>query len=450
MRKKVALFLLILLHLFILHQLQFTAWPEMLSFPYFLNHGFITYKDMVHAYPPLLINILALIYKTFGYKLLVQEFFAWSMFIANDILIFFLIKKLTKRIDLSLIAVFAYVILQPILEGNMIWPDLAIVPFILLSFLLSLNKKYFLSGISIALALLTKQTALLYFMVTFIYLIFTERKLSKITVFLSGVAVIIIPFLVWLVYKNSFVEFLNWTIIYPSTFWTKFPGYVQFMPTLRQTAILFALAAPLIFLIIIAKKKFFTDKYFYLISAFLVCGVIGVYPRFSFFHLQPAIAFLVILYIYLCKYFTDKIFIVLFMIPFFSLFLSFKSLRFDEARFWTQTNLRLANVIQKETPKDKPVYLLGLDSDLYAFANRLPNSPWLDNFGWYLEIPGVQENVIKSFTQNPPSSIFWVIPENGNWYDIGTYQPKKITDWIQKNYNKDKEVEAGVWKWTKK
>src|SRR6266404_752935 len=146
------LLLLLGLHIFILFVLQFTAWPEMVSFPYLINHGFVTYKDMVHAYPPLLVNVLAFLYKLFGYKVIVLKMFGWTTILASDVLIFLIIQKQTKKNNLALIGLSVYIFLQPILEGNMVWPDLFIVPFLLLTFLLFLKKKYLIAGIAIGLA----------------------------------------------------------------------------------------------------------------------------------------------------------------------------------------------------------------------------------------------------------------------------------------------------------
>ncbi len=438
------------LHLLILSQLQFTAWPEMISFPYLINHGFITYKDMIHAYPPLLINILAVLYKIFGINIQVLKIFTWASFIANDLLIFTILFKLVKKQNLAIFGVFIYIILQPILEGNMIWPDLFIIPFLLLTTLFLLNKKYFFAGLAIGLAFLTKQTAIFYLITSSIYIFIFERKSQNIFKFILGIMIIILPFLLSLFFQNSFQQFLNWAVIYPSKYWTKFPGYVQLSPTLRENLILLILFFPLSFLLLKSKKKIFSDKYFLLLFGFLICGIIGVYPRFSFFHFQSALSFLIIIYIYLFKNFKQKYIYLFLAIPALVLLINFKSLQFGKTRFWTKNDLNLGQTIQNESSKDKPIYLLGLNSSLYAFANRLPNSPWLDNFGWYLEIPGVQEEVVKSFEKTPPSTIFWQTPEKRNWYDIGTYQPKMITNWIEKNYTREKEIEKGIWEWTRK
>ena len=449
-RSYMFLFSILLIHLFILISLQFTAWPEMVSFPYLINRGFVAYRDMVHAYPPLLINVLAVLYNVFGYNLLVLKIFGWSLILIGDILIFFIVEKLTKKRSLAFLALFGYVLLQPILEGNMVWPDLAIVPFLLLTFILLLKKRYVFAGVAIGLACLTKQTGGLYLVFTILYIVFRERNLRSLVKFLAAPVVMFLILLFSLLTNGAWVEFLNWTIIYPSKYWTKFPGYVQMIPTKRELIILLVLFSPLIILIIREFKKFFKDSVFLLLFGFFVIGVVGVYPRFSFFHFQPALAFLVVLYFYLIRNLNRKFRYFLLIIFALIVVFSLKSLHFGGNRFWDRSDLNFAEVIRHGTRADRPIFLLGLSSSLYTFSNRLPAKPWLDNFGWYFEIPGVQESTIAGWQEDLPEEIFWQTPQSGNWYDIGTYQPKKITDWIVKNYNREKEVEPGVWFWKKK
>ncbi len=403
MKKTIILLCVFLgLHILILSRLQFTAWPEMVSFPYLINHGFVTYRDMVHAYPPLLISTLSVLYKIFGYKILVLKIFGWSSILVSDLLIFQIILKITKKQNTALFGVLIYVILQPILEGNMVWPDLFIVPFLLLTFLLLIHKKYFWSGVAIGLAFLTKQTAALYIVLGISYIALTERNLRKIINFTIGGLVVGIPFLLNLISQKSLVDFVNWTIVYPSKYWTKFPGYVQLSPTLRENLILLTLIAPFAFLILKASRKIFADKNFLILFGFLICGIVGVYPRFSFFHFQGALAFLIILYLYLVK---NK---YILLIPvFLILIFQHNQINLKGDRFWSQSDLDLAQIIENDSIINKPIYLLGVPSQYYVFANRLPNTPWLDGFGWYLEIPGIQEKIIKDFDQNQPSTIFW-------------------------------------------
>src|SRR5689334_232483 len=97
MKKFFLVLILLGIHLLFLSRLQFTAWPEMVSFPYLINHGFVTYKDMVHAYPPLLVASLAVIYKIFGYKLIALEIFGWVTILVSDIFLFKILKEITKK-----------------------------------------------------------------------------------------------------------------------------------------------------------------------------------------------------------------------------------------------------------------------------------------------------------------------------------------------------------------
>ena len=326
-----------------------------------------------------------------------------------------------------------------------VWPDLFIVPFLLLTFLLLIHKKYFWSGIAIGLAFLTKQTAVLYIVSGISYIALIEKNLRKIINFTIGGLVIGIPFLLNLISQKSLVDFVNWTIIYPSKYWTKFPGYVQLSPTLRENLILLILIAPLSILLAKSFKQIKQRKELYLLFGFLICGIVGVYPRFSFFHFQGALAFLIILYLYLIK---NKY--ILLVPVFLILILQHNQVNLKGDRFWSQSDLDLAQIIKDNSVENKPVYFLGVFSSNYAFSDRLPNKPWLDGFGWYLEIPGIQEEVIQGFKKNPPEEIFWQTPLQGNWYDIGAYQPKMITDWIRKNYVRVKEIQKGVWEWKRK
>ena len=158
MKKYLILFILIFIHLFLLANLQFTAWPEMVSYPYLLNNGFTLYKDFIHPYPPLLSLILAFIFKLFGYKLLVLKLFTWFLIVINDVLIFSIVKKLTRNSLASVISLTSYILIQPFLEGNMLWFDTAIVTPILAGFYFFLNNKYFWSSLFIGMAAMIKQT----------------------------------------------------------------------------------------------------------------------------------------------------------------------------------------------------------------------------------------------------------------------------------------------------
>lgn len=438
------------LHLFLLVNLQFTAWPEMFSYPFLHNNGYLLYKDMVHPYPPVLTLGLGILYKLFGYKLVVLKLATWVMILVNDILIFLIVKKLTAKDIFALLSLIFYLATQPFLGGNQLWFDLAIVAPILFGTLFFLDKKYFLSGLFLGVTALTKQTAGLYLVFGILYLVFRRQKISKLLSFVAGPTILFLILLARLTMEGAISGFFNWTVIYPFTYWSKFPGYVQMILTQRDWLIVFLLSLPF-FASLFLKKKFFPRSGLFVLNSYFLISLIMVYPRFSFFHLQLAIAFSAILFGVFLKTFRVNFLLpsAYFLVTF--VFVSLPSLRTNwqkETRFWGTNDLSLAQTIQREVAGS--VYLLGPHSALYGMSSKLPPKPWADNFGWYFEVPGVQEEIIRRWEQNPPGVVVWQEPLNGNRFDLGTYQPQKIVKWIKANYNKEEEIKEGVWLWRKK
>ena len=437
MKKSIVIIVLaaLVVHVFLLSGLRFTAWPEMLSYPYLRNNGYLLYRDMIHPYPPVLTMALSIVYKLFGYRLIVVKVFTWLIILVNDVLIFLVAKKLSKKNIFALISLSLYVFTQPFLEGNQLWFDLAIVPSVLLGMLFFLDKKYLISGFSLGVAILTKQTAGLFLVVSGLWLVIGERNFKKLLIFLTGPIILFLILVLRLITEDSLAGFFNWTLIYPFTWWSKFPGYVQMALTNRQLAIFALLVIPVLLLLFKLKSGFFRDKNLtFLVSSILVSFVL-VYPRFSFFHFQLGIAFIAILYgVFLSRanfsfFLHSTFYILLFTL------ICLPVLKSDwgqETRFWGREDIKTAELIKNSTQPDDLIFLLGPHSGLYVLSGRLPSKPWTDNYVWYLEIPGVQEEIIKRWENNKPKIVFTNNVAEGNWYDLGTYRPQKIVDWIKK------------------
>jgi len=107
------LFALLGLHLLLLFNLQFTAWPEILSYAYLKNSGFSLYGGMVHPYPPLLTLTLSYLYKIFGYGIPVERAFYYLMLLINDVSVFLIAKKITGNKLAALASVSVYILTQP-------------------------------------------------------------------------------------------------------------------------------------------------------------------------------------------------------------------------------------------------------------------------------------------------------------------------------------------------
>ncbi|KKS65383.1 MAG: hypothetical protein UV33_C0004G0011 [Candidatus Daviesbacteria bacterium GW2011_GWA1_42_6] len=122
---KIFLPVLLLVHLVILSRLTFTAWPEMLFYPYLFLNGFSFYKDFIMPYPPALPLFLSGIYSLFGVTPEVLKITAWILILSTDILLFLILTKVLKSGFLALPFLAIYILLQSFFDGNMLWFDFA-------------------------------------------------------------------------------------------------------------------------------------------------------------------------------------------------------------------------------------------------------------------------------------------------------------------------------------
>ncbi len=420
MKKYGVISLLLALQLFLLSQFRFTAWPEMLSFPYLWAHGFDLYQDLVHVYPPLLTYFLAGVYKLFGGGIVTLKIFSWLLIVVNDILIYQLVAKLTKSHFWGLFAIAIYIPLHLVLEGNMLWFDTFLLTPMLLSVLFSLRKNYLGSFLFWSIAILSKQTALIFAPVYFYFLYQAKSDRNKLKGSLLGLMPVFV-FAIWLLLRGNFVWFLNWNFVYPTVYWKNYPGYYQL--SLSRNEILIV---ALLFLPMLLKIKNFKENI--MLSGFLLLSFLAFYPRFSFFHLQIFIAFSVILWSYLAsKYRFFGLFAV--VLTFVIIWLRAAQLKWDwqgNSRFYEPETMGQAALL-KEVVLGSRVYYLNLPSHYYILTNSYPSKPWVDNYGWYWEVPGFQKQVLSRWEFNPPEIIVW-----GN----GDYEPQEVTQWIKVNYNK--------------
>src|SRR5216684_3579309 len=96
--------LLLLVHLVLLFFTRFTLWPEMVVYPYLLNHGFLLYRDIINPYPPLLAYKLSFFASLFGYQPAPYQILTWLIILITDVAIFLAVAKVTKNSKIALLA----------------------------------------------------------------------------------------------------------------------------------------------------------------------------------------------------------------------------------------------------------------------------------------------------------------------------------------------------------
>ena len=309
--KKINIFLLflLLLHLLLLIGLQFTAWPEMTLWPYLVIKGLLPYKDIAIAHNPLLIFILAGYYKIFGLSLVNLKLFAWGLILITDCLIWFISLKLTKSYLFSFLSLIFYILWQPYFEGNGLWFDLALTPLALLIFYLLWRQKFFWAGLVLGISILVKQTAV-WFLVPVIWEIWVVsppslklwrvKEMGKnICLLAFGVVTPLIGLIVYLLFTGTLGDFYFWTIKFGIFYLPHASGQVE-LPTLKQLISLSIPFASILFILIafilrVIKIKNQNNRLILILLIWSITASLGVLPRWSNFHFQPALPFLAII-----------------------------------------------------------------------------------------------------------------------------------------------------------
>src|SRR3989344_6747255 len=123
----ITFFILLIIHIALLVNLRFEAWPEMLVYPYLNLHGFQQYRDIIHPYPPLPIWFLAGWFRLVEISVANLQLLTWGLIAAIDGLLFWITSKRYGS-QAALIGISFFVLFQPLLAGNGLWFDLLLVP----------------------------------------------------------------------------------------------------------------------------------------------------------------------------------------------------------------------------------------------------------------------------------------------------------------------------------
>lgn len=405
----------------------------MFSYPYLLNNGFKLYHDITLPYQPLLTEVLAKIYNLFGYNILSLQIITWVTILFSDLLIFLISVKILGKKLIALLPVIFYLSLQPVLDGNMLWFDLATTPLILLGIIsyiyLNGKSKYIYLGFFLSLAFFTKQQIGVAILMVGLY--FLLRHTRNLIYFLLGLFIPALLISIYIQTKGILNDYLFWTFIVPIQWYPKFPGYVH-LPSTKELIMIILIFGPIFFTTILKIKKWSNE---FLIMILLFLGAfLTSFPRSEFFRMQPALALSAVLLSFIILKSRN---LWLFLPVVAAVLISAKSVFMPldmQPRFYSLEDLKIADFIKINNPAQK-IFLLGVDSSQYVLTNKLPPKPWVDNYVWYMEIPGIQEKVIGSLISDSPDKIFRKQPKAGEWYELGVYQPKRVIEYIEKNYD---------------
>ncbi len=373
--------------------INFTAWPEMLAWPYLMLNGWLPYRDIAIAHNPLLLFDLVIFFKLFGVGIMQLKIYTWILIAFNTWLTFFVTKKFWSQ-KIGLLTSVLYILFCIIYQGNGLWFDLALTPFALLLYLFVREKKYAYAGLIFALGFLTKQTFVYFALPVAIAIVqSTEYKVLRIKQFLLGGFPVAVIFALILSIFGILDDYYNWAIKFGIFYLPNADGQIL-LPNLKQ--FIFAISP---FGVLIFNSEL-------LIITFALVGALGVYPRWELFHFQPALPFLSIVlasFVYSKRnIFLNSLIIVCSML--YVVYGVGRQLGVN-TRFFEPEVQKVTSEITKHKPLVSNIYVINYWDNVYALTNTFPNSPLIPYIPWYLDYQGSKQSILDGLKAKSPELI---------------------------------------------
>lgn len=387
-----------LLFLVLSLNLQFTPWPEMLLWPYLINHGWLPYRDIAIAHSPFLVLALSQFFHLFSVSVASLKIFSWALILGNSLVLYFVSRKLFPQVNSGLVFL-AYLFLAFRYEGNGVWFDQAlVVPIVLVYFFLR-QKKYFLSGLMFGIALGVKQTAG-WFGFPILMLLFGPAFLHNAIQFIKGFLCVLILWWGTMILMGIFPDYWRWSIQFGLGVLPGMPG----SPSLLQ---LFSALLPFLVFLLLPLATPAYRKPFLVLFVWSAFGALGIFPRFGLFHLQPALPFLSLSLVSISNHISKKYHIFYWLVILVLVSSSFRYFfrawhapdRFMEPEF-------LAAVEQAKNSSGTMFNFNWWDS-AYVLANKFPPRPWVPQLPWYLSQPQIKEQLLESLSLTPPETVIY-------------------------------------------
>lgn len=386
--------------------IEFTAWPEMLAWPYLILKGWLPYRDIAIAHSPILLIVLSIFYKIFGVGIGQLKVFTWILILLNTYLTFYVGNKYWSR-KIGFFSAVSYIILCLVFQGNGLWFDLALTPFVLLLYASLRGKRYFLAGLFFALGILTKQTFIWFLIPALYFILKGGLSLKKYIKFVYGILIILSVFTALLFAFGISDDFYNWAIKFGIFYLPNASGQVLF-PNLKS--FIFATAP---FMVVLFDLSFLP---------WIIAGLLGVYPRWELFHFQPALPFLAIV---ISNLIISKKHILMKMFIGFSLaiYLVFGINRNfgDTTRFYDSDVQATISAVKNNSSMVKTIYVANYWDNIYAISEIIPATrPLIPYIPWYLDYGNNKEIIIKGLKTNIPERIIIGERENNfpEFYDF--------------------------------
>lgn len=432
--------------------------------PYFIQNGYVLYKDIIHHHTPLLWFFLLGFYDVVGFNYGSAQIFFSLVLLLTSCMVFITGNLLSSRAA-SFSVLFFGLLYFIFFSDNHLAESTTALLFIISFFFILRNAKtggnsnLILAGFFMGLSVLAKQVtavvipiAILYFIVRQFYeakrvYIFPKKAIA----YLTGVSIAFIPIVIYFVANNAFSEFFYWTVIFNLTVYAK-EAPVSSSLEGAKIALLFVSFIP-IFFVLLKRGKFskFKKEVLILIIVFSFPVMFALLPSFYINRLKPlflltSLGFGIILANPLNKGKYPRLLVVgtLFIFIFFSRSYLFSFVNYVENSYnqspskgYDINDEKAAEWIKKNTRRDEKIMNIA-NHYIYFLSERLPANKYIWPLPWLLKpYKTSASEIIKS----PPRI---VVDDKRNHIDYP--QIPALTNWpfykyLKGNYSKIAEFD---------
>lgn len=426
------------MHVLVLLKGFFFPYPELFVYPYLTNIGLMPYVQILDQHFPGLmffpINLANIGFVTPDHFRVLQI----GTIIALHILIYKIGFSLTDSKKTALLGNILYFIIHPFLEGNVVWID-NFIPLLLLPafYFLAEKKRIFWAGLLLGLAILLKQVVIPTSILIFLWLWFTDKKLTR--SFFLGIAIPVTILVFYIFSKGLLNDFIYWTYTFNiSTFAQMGRKY----PTFRQLLAMGVLYFPAILVSLygfISRKRELS-----LLSLMLFGSLLFAYARFDYVHLQPSLPFAILAIVYFFGRISEKVsknLFILYLLPLVWLTTRFYMTSIgDKVNFFGSTEYNVADKIIELTDPGDPIFMYGTLPHMYQMTSTRPSGNiFVFHFPWFMKI--AEDKVLNGLQSDPPRVVVQQKSASIDDYYLYDYM-QKIEKYVSENYEKIEEVEG--------
>lgn len=428
---KLLLGLILLFHTLILTKLIFFPYPELFIYPYLTNHGLKPYSQILDQHFPGLM-FLPINFDNLGMTNpdTARVWLIVTVLITHTFL-FVISRKILKNSYKALLVNLLYFIWQPFFEGWVLWID-NFLPLILLpAFYFLYNRKFFISGILIGLAVIFKQVLIPLAILSVLYVWWESKEFKKTRNFFVGLIIPIFLMIIYLISIGVFRDFFYWTVVFNLTIFAKYGrGEGGDFAHLSRVFLIFGSA-----FLVLGRLK---ERTVQILLIFLIGSLIGLSTRFDFVHFQPALPFALLATVYGLGEFRKLwklgfagiygLILVWWLIIFYQGSIGDRIISFDS------NTLKLVAKIRSYTKTGDKIFVFGSAPQLYQMTGTLPaGNIFVFQFPWFLKV--AEGRILEGIKKDRPQIVITdrtAVVENRKIVDFA----QNIDQYILENYEK--------------